>query len=311
MVTRLRLTFKALIGAGWRASGVGRWVRWARVARVVGASACLLGAVVPVAHADVWVRLDEAGMGHFAPERLDDRYVLYYRAPVAKSPQGAGAAQAAPERPPTLEEFSPKLAAFFQSSARYRKIKPVLNEAARAYGIDVELLQALIAAESAFNAAAVSDKGAIGLMQVMPDTARRFGIDSDPWLSIETKLANPRINVHIGSRYLRLLLNMFPGRLDLALASYNAGEGAVIKAGNAIPNFKETQGYVAMVMELYSVLKPPPLPQASKATAKRHYAPGLALSAPRDAYTLVLPNEAAVVANPGAVALTHSSPFVD
>jgi hypothetical protein len=66
-----------------------------------------------------------------------------------------------------------------------------------------------------------------------------------------------------------------------------------------------------MVMELYSVLKPPPLPQGTKATAKRHYAPGLALSAPRDAYTLVLPNEAAVVANPGAVALTHSSPFVD
>lgn len=316
MVTRLRLIFKLRNGPRWRAGGANRWARWARVARMVAASACLLGALSPVAHADVWVRLDEAGVGHFARERLDERYVLYYRAPVAKAPDSAASAQAAPERPPALEEFSPKLAAFFQTSPRYRKIKPVLNEAARTYGVDVELLQALIAAESAFNPAAVSDKGAIGLMQVMPDTARRFGIDSDRWLSIETKLANPRINVHIGSRYLRLLLDMFPGRLDLALASYNAGEGAVIKAGNAIPNYKETQDYVAMVSELYGVLKPPPLPKAPVAStpAKRHYADGVALSAPLDAYTLVLPNAAAApaaVVKPGAIAPTPSSPSVD
>jgi soluble lytic murein transglycosylase-like protein len=307
MVTRLRLTFKSLIGSRRCVRRVGRW------ARFVAASACLLGALAPVAHADVWVRLDEAGVGHFARERLDDRYVLYYRAPVAKPVDSAAQAAPAQDRPPALEEYSPKLAAFFQSSQRYRKIKPVLTEAARSYDIDVELLQALIAAESAFNADAVSEKGAIGLMQVMPDTARRFGIDSDQWLSIETKLANPRINVHIGSRYLRLLLNMFPGRLDLALASYNAGEGAVIKAGNAIPNYKETQDYVAMVTELYGVLKPPPLPQAPLASkpAKRHYAPGVALSAPLDAYTLVLPKASAMVVNPGAVAPPHSSPSVD
>lgn len=308
MVTRLRLTFKLLNGPHRRAGGANRWVRWSRL---LAASACLLGALMPVAHADVWVRLDEAGMGHFARERLDERYVLYYRAPVSK-PADSGSAPT-PERPPALEEYSPKLAAFFQSSPRYRKIKPVLSEAARTYGIDVELLQALIAAESAFNPAAVSDKGAIGLMQVMPDTARRFGIASDRWLSIETKLANPRINVHIGSRYLRMLLDMFPGRLDLALASYNAGEGAVIKAGNAIPNYKETQDYVAMVTELYGVLKPPPLPQVSLAStpAKRHYAAGVALSAPLEAYTLVLPKAAGVVVNPGAVVPTPSSPSVD
>ncbi len=305
-MTRLKLTFKSLIGL-WRRVGAGR------LARLGAIGVCLLGLLAPAAHADVWVRMDEAGVGHFARERLDERYVLYYRAPAPKPAEGAAIAASAPERPPALEDYSPKLAEFFQSSPRYRKIKPVLKEAAHAYGIDVELLQALIAAESAFNPAAVSDKGAIGLMQVMPDTARRFGIDSDRWLSIETKLANPRINVHIGSRYLRLLLDMFPGRLDLALASYNAGEGAVIKAGNAIPNYKETQDYVAMVTELYSVLKPPPLPQAlhDSIPVKRHYAPGVALSAPRDPYALVLPGDALGVLQPGVAAPAPSSPSVD
>ena len=66
-----------------------------------------------------------------------------------------------------------------------------------------------------------------------------------------------KINVRTGTRYLRLLIDMFPGRLDLALASYNAGEGAVQKAGNQIPNYKETQNYVRTVMQLYIGLKPP------------------------------------------------------
>lgn len=247
------------------------------------------------AHADVWVRMDEAGTGHFSPERLDDRYVLYYKAPQAKPLDGAAVASA--NLPPPLKTFSPKLAAFFETSARYRKIQPVLKEAARMYRVDVELLQALIAAESAFNPSAVSAKGAIGLMQVMPDTARRFGVDSDRWLSVKTKLADPRINVQIGTRYLRLLLDMFPGKLDLALASYNAGEGAVIKAGHAIPNFKETQGYVAMVSELYGVLKPPQVAEsaAGKPVQAKKYGPGLALTTSRDPYALVLPRSGALV----------------
>jgi hypothetical protein len=282
---------------------------------LIAACAILTGAMTTFnAHADVWVRMDETGVGHFARERLDERYVLYYRAPAPKA-EGSGAVAGAQstERPPSLEEYSPKLAAFFQSSPRYRKIKPLLAEASRSYGVDVELLQALIAAESAFNPAAVSDKGAIGLMQVMPDTARRFGIDSDQWLSIETKLADPRINVHIGSRYLRLLLNMFPGRLDLALASYNAGEGAVIKAGNAIPKYKETQEYVAMVTELYGVLKPPPTSETlrSNGRVKRQYAPGVALSGSRDPYALVIPSDSLVVQKTGTAVPTPPSRSVE
>lgn len=275
--------------------------------KTVATCAILTGAMATFnAHADVWVRMDDAGIGHFSPERLDDRYVLYYKAPVAKPVDAAAAA--APGRPPALREFSPKLADFFETSARYRKIQPVLKEAARMYRVDVELLQALIAAESAFNPSAVSAKGAIGLMQVMPDTARRFGVDSDRWLSVETKLADPRINVQIGARYLRLLLDMFPGKLDLALASYNAGEGAVMKAGNAIPNFKETQGYVAMVMELYGVLKPPSTPDypGAKLAPTQKYGPGLALTTSRNPYALVLPSAGAAVSAPTVQATARS-----
>jgi hypothetical protein len=107
---------------------------------------------------------------------------------------------------------------------------------------------------------------------------------------VETKLKNPRLNLQLGARYLRMLIDMFPGRLDLALASYNAGEGAVQKAGNAIPNFKETQDYVAMVTQLYAVLKPPPVVVAipkSSAKAGPNYGPGFVLNTSREPYTLV------------------------
>jgi len=189
---------------------------------------------------------------------------------------------------PEGPELSPKLAAFFDNSPRYRKAQPLLQEAARKYRLDYELLKALVTTESGFEPAAVSPKGAIGLMQVMPDTARRFGVDSDRWMSVEAKLADPKINVGIGARYLRLLLDLFPGRTDLALAAYNAGEGAVQKAGNKVPHFKETQNYVATVTELYAALKPPvAVPQA--VAAKRvvnAYGDGYVLSGSRTAYVL-------------------------
>ena len=212
------------------------------------------------AHANVWGYIDERGVAHFANERLDDRYELFFKGgesfDTAKVPPMAVDAPL-PSAAPPPPAVPPKLLAFFDASPNYKTVKPHLHEAAKTHKIDYELLQALIATESGFDAAAVSPKGAIGLMQVMPDTARRFGVDTDKKMAIEQKLADPKINVKTGSRYLRLLLNMFPGRLDLALASYNAGEGAVQKAGNQIPNYKETQNYVKTVMGLYTGLKPP------------------------------------------------------
>ncbi|MEI8158384.1 MAG: lytic transglycosylase domain-containing protein, partial [Burkholderiales bacterium] len=118
------------------------------------------------------------------------------------------------------------------------------------------LLQAVIAAESGFDSSAVSPKGAVGLMQVMPSTAQRYGVASDRGGSVSTKLTDPRININTGARYLRDLINLFPGQLELAVAAYNAGEGAVQKAGNRIPAYKETQNYVRSVMSLYKRLSP-------------------------------------------------------
>jgi len=257
----------------------------------VAACAMLAGACFTFnAQADVWVHVDAQGVAHFAPERVDERYELFYRGPAASAPSPTDAPVEQLATPVlTLKDLKPKLAQFFASSSRYKQMQPFIQEAARIHRVDYELLQALIAAESGFEPEAISTKGAIGLMQLMPDTARRFGVDSDRWSSVESKLKNPRLNLQLGARYLRLLIDMFPGRLDLALASYNAGEGAVQKAGNAIPNFKETQDYVVTVTQLYTVLKPPPVVVAPKHTAKTgpNYGPGFVLNTSREPYALV------------------------
>ncbi len=209
------------------------------------------------AHADVWGYVDERGVAHFANERLDDRYEIFFRGgesfDTSKTPKGVNDTP----RPVTVPTVPAKLLAFFDVSPSYKVVKHHLREASNTHKVDYELLQALIATESGFDATAVSPKGALGLMQIMPDTARRFGVDGDKKLSIEKKLFDPKTNVKTGTRYLRLLIDMFPGQLELAIASYNAGEGAVQKAGNKIPNYKETQNYVKTVMQLYTGLKPP------------------------------------------------------
>ena len=240
------------------------------------------------AQADVWVWVDEQGRSYFSDQQVDARYSLFYRAPAQPAAPGAAAPVA-----PAAPRVNPKLAEFFESSPRYRKIQPLLKDAAARYRVDYELLQALVAAESGFDAAAVSPKGAIGLMQVMPDTARRFGVDSDRWKSVEAKLADPKININLGTRYLRLLMDMFPGKLDLALASYNAGEGAVQRAGNKVPNFKETQNYVVTVGELYTALKPVPVAQVNKTSSgrvKATYGEGYVMAGARDPYILKAPS---------------------
>jgi soluble lytic murein transglycosylase-like protein len=253
------------------------------------------------AQADVWVWVDEQGRSYFSDQQVDARYSLFYRAPAQPAqPAAPGAAAAAT---PPAPELNPKLADFFESSPRYRKIQPLLKDAATRYRVDYELLQALVATESGFDADAVSPKGAIGLMQVMPDTARRFGVDSDRWKSVEAKLADPKTNINLGTRYLRLLIDMFPGKLDLALASYNAGEGAVQRAGHKVPNFKETQNYVATVGELYTALKPVPVAQVNKTASgrvKATYGEGYVMAGARDPYILKAPG-AQGVALGGAV----------
>jgi len=114
---------------------------------------------------------------------------------------------------------------------------------ARRHGVDPLLVRAVIRVESNFDARAVSPKGAAGLMQLMPETAMRYGVDNR---------FDPAQNVDGGVRYLRDLMAMFDGNLSLALAAYNAGEGAVIKYGRRIPPYPETQQYVVGVRSFYN-----------------------------------------------------------
>ncbi len=230
------------------------------------AGGALLAASMTHAHADVWAFVDTQGVAHFSTEQLDQRYELFFRSAESfdtrldpPPPESTASSRLAwePMPPPT------KLLAFFDTSPTYKSVRQILQDASSNHNVDYELLQALIATESGFNAGAVSPKGAIGLMQLMPDTARRYGVDTDRHGPLERKLTDPRINIRAGVRYLRDLINMFPGELELALAAYNAGEGAVMRAGNKIPNYKETQNYVKTVMALYAGLKPPEPPAAS------------------------------------------------
>jgi soluble lytic murein transglycosylase-like protein len=209
------------------------------------------------AHADVWSYTDEKGVAHFASERVDERYELFFHGNESFDTSRMARGVIDTPRPVNVPAANPRLLAFFDISPSFKQVKHYLREASKTHSIDVELLQALIVTESGFSTTAVSAKGAVGLMQIMPDTARRFGVDGDRSAAIETKLTDPKINIGIGSRYLRDLINMFPGQLELALAAYNAGEGAVQRAGNKIPNYKETQDYVKTVLRLYQALKPP------------------------------------------------------
>ncbi len=219
-------------------------------------------------HADVWGYVDARGVAHFASEKLDERYELFFRSGASSgfdTRQGVNApvvTDLPPAPPPTprptgLPTAPPKLLAFFEVSPRFKAVQHHLREAAQRFNLDMELLQAVIATESGFDPRAVSPKGALGLMQVIPPTAARFGVVGTRAAPVEAQLFDPRTNVMTGSRYLRELLNMFDGNLELALASYNAGEGAVQRAGNRIPNFPETQNYVRTVLQLYGALKPP------------------------------------------------------
>jgi len=219
------------------------------------AAAALLLAGTP-ARADVWGYVDGQGVAHFSAERLDERYQLFFRGGESFDTSRGGKASSGAYGN-GMPGAPPKLLAFFDVSPNYKAVKHLLREASVAHDIDYELLQALIATESGFNTHAVSPKGAVGLMQLMPPTAQRYGVRADKNSPIEKKLTDPKTNIRAGSRYLRYLIDLFPGQLELAVAAYNAGEGAVQRYGNKIPNYPETKNYVKTVMQLYSHLKPP------------------------------------------------------
>jgi len=175
------------------------------------------------ARADIYSFTDERGVVHFTNiPGLDRRYKLIRREAGSSIPRSGQA--------------------WMPSEADIRRFSSIVDVAAKSHGIEPALVHAVITAESGFNPNALSRKGASGLMQLMPDTARRYGVRN---------IFDPVENIHGGVRYLRDLLAMFNGDMRLALAGYNAGENAVIRAGNRVPPYVETQNYVPKVIDLY------------------------------------------------------------
>jgi len=199
----------------------------------------------------VYQYIDKAGVLHLtnkAPpeDKVELLYQRSYRGPTHLGNQR----NAAPEQPfywnghltfwlPALPE-TPAVAP--QAHPVYANL---VDATARQYGLEPALLRAVVQAESAYNPQAVSPKGAIGLLQLMPGTATRYGV-ADPY--------EPTANLDGGARYLRDLLALFGQDLRLALAAYNAGEGAVLKHARQIPPYPETQAYVERVLALYQRL---------------------------------------------------------
>ena len=124
----------------------------------------------------------------------------------------------------------------------------IIDKVATKYGIDSALLHAVITVESGYNPAAVSKRGAAGLMQLMPETAKRYGVKD---------VFNPMQNVEGGARYLIDLLKIFNNDINLTLAAYNAGENSVIRNGNQIPPYRETKAYIPRVVDFYKKYQSP------------------------------------------------------
>lgn len=184
--------------------------------------AVMLGTVtlMPQAHADVYKYVDKFGRVHLSDRALHDGYRAIVRTWTGWKIRSE----------PRVSDINRK------------KFKELITLIARRYSLDSDLVHAVVRAESAYNPNAVSRAGAVGLMQLMPLTAKHYGV---------TNRRDPAQNLQGGMRFLRDLLKRFNNDLSLALAAYNAGEGAVKRYGNRIPPYRETQNYVRKVLAFY------------------------------------------------------------
>jgi soluble lytic murein transglycosylase-like protein len=189
------------------------------------------------AHADIYGFVDERGITHFSNSPLDHRYYLFKRERKDAATPGSNLVV-------TSVPYSQPRRAIQVNPAHRNEFGSMVSLAAKLHGLDPALLHAVVTVESGYNPKALSRRGAVGLMQLMPATATRYAV-SDIW--------DPRQNLNGGARYLRDLLGMFNNNLTLALAAYNAGEGAVIQHGNRIPPYAETRTYVPRVLQHYKL----------------------------------------------------------
>src|SRR5580693_8807525 len=189
-------------------------------------AAAVLIAGAAGAHPNIYTYLDANGVRHYTDVPDNNRYRLLSVSSQDLTESG--------------DRYNPALL------ARATQYDAIIEKAAVSNSVEANLLRAVIVVESGFNSRAVSKRGAVGLMQLMPATATRFGV-SNPY--------DPRQNIHAGARYLKFLIDRFGKDIRLALAAYNAGEEAVDRNGGQIPPFTETMAYVPRVLKIYQMLR--------------------------------------------------------
>jgi soluble lytic murein transglycosylase-like protein len=187
--------------------------------------ATLFAASSVAASPKIYTYIDAQGLRHYTDVPDNNRYRLLVLSPQDRTASG--------------DRYDMRLLA---KASQYDSI---IEHAALSAAVESNLLRAVIVVESGFNSNAVSKRGAVGLMQLMPATASRFGV-SNPY--------DARQNVHAGARYLKFLIDRFGHDIRLALAAYNAGEDAVARNGGQIPPFSETMAYVPRVLKIYKQL---------------------------------------------------------
>jgi soluble lytic murein transglycosylase-like protein len=181
------------------------------------------------ANAKIYTYLDAHGQRHYTDVPDNNRYRLLVLSPQDRTASG--------------DRYD------FQLLAKATQYDAIIEHAAVSAALEPNLLRAVIVVESGFNSRAVSKRGAVGLMQLMPATASRYGV-MNPY--------DARQNVHGGARYLKFLIDRFGHDIRLALAAYNAGEEAVDRNGGQIPPFSETMAYVPRVLKIYKMLTEQP-----------------------------------------------------
>jgi soluble lytic murein transglycosylase-like protein len=177
---------------------------------------------------------DDRGVVHFTNCPRDPKFKLYIR-----------------ESKEDVEEEEPRAASLRTVSygSDSNDYDSLINECSRKYAVDSALIKAMIRVESGFDPFAISKKGARGLMQLMPETAKRLNVSNT---------FNPRENIDGGVRHFKYLLSLFNHDVRLSLAAYNAGENLVLQTGS-IPPYRETRDYVVKVLNFYQTYKPSPL----------------------------------------------------
>jgi len=197
----------------------------------------ILAAFLPVpSRGDIYRHQDEDGVIYFTNVPNDSRYRLFLKEyqKASRTTQGKVSAKGLPPLMPSYAHYLPEIGQHIAEAAKY-------------YELDQKLIQAVIQVESNNNPLAVSPKGAQGLMQLMPGTARSLGV-ADP--------LDPAQNLDGGARHLGQLIELYNGDLVRALAAYNAGQGAVQRHGG-VPPYRETRSYVKKVLDRYREKKKP------------------------------------------------------